>query len=193
MAQSALANRGRKVCLIRGAGTCMALWFYVMIHLICLQQPLKATIHQQKFLDLALTNSAAVHDIKDNNFWKCMYILLCAVFPVLRVLWCCDSNTPCMDKLSYLSHRTTVAIEKSQDDLNDESLFGSLNTDQNLLEEGYIALGSNFNNSANIDEDDIVFHEAPPVDNGTDDEGSDDEPETPSNTTMSFARRVSWH
>jgi hypothetical protein len=65
-----LANRGRKVCLIRGAGTCMALWFYAMIRLIRLQHPLKATIHQHKFLDLALTNSAkgAVHDIKDDNF-----------------------------------------------------------------------------------------------------------------------------
>ena len=37
------------------------------------------------------------------------------------------------------------------------------------------------------------FHEAPPVDNGTDDEGSDDELETPGNTTMSFACQVSWH
>ncbi len=70
------------MCLIRGAGTRMALWFYAMIRLIRLQQPFKATIHQQKCLDLALANSAkgAVHDIKDNNFWKCMYILLCAVF-----------------------------------------------------------------------------------------------------------------
>ncbi len=164
-----------------------------MICLICLQQLLKATIHQQKFLDLALTNSAkgAVHDIKDDNFWKCMYILLRAVFPALRALRYCNSNMPCMDKLYYLSHRTTVAIEKSQDDLNDKSLFGSLSTDRNLLAEGNIALGSNLNNSANIDKDDIVFHEAPPVDNGTDDEGSDDEPETPGNTTMSFARQVS--
>ena len=107
MAQSALANKGRKVCLIRGAGTRMALWFYAMIRLIRLQQPLKATIHQQQFLDLALTTSAkgAVQDIKDDNFWKCMYILLRAVFPALRALWYCDSNTPCMDKLYYEFNR----------------------------------------------------------------------------------------
>ena len=113
IAQSALDNRGWKVCLIRGAGTRMALWFYAMIRLIRLQQPLKATIHQQKILDLALTNSAkgAVHNIKDDNFWKCMYILLCAVFPALRALRYCNSNTPCMDKLYYSSHRTTVAIK----------------------------------------------------------------------------------
>ncbi len=98
MAQLALANRGRKVCLIRGAGTRMALWFYAMIQLLCLQQPLKATIHQQNFLDLTLTNSAkgAIQDINDHNFWKCMYILLCAVFPALRALWYCDSNMPCI-------------------------------------------------------------------------------------------------
>jgi hypothetical protein len=195
MAQLALANRGWKGCLIRGAGTRMALWFYAMIRLICLQQPLKATIHQQKILDLALTNSAkgAVHDIKDDNFWKCMYIPLCAVFPALRALWVCNSNTHCTDKLYYLSHRTMVAIEKSQDELNDKNLFGSLNSDQSLLDEGNIALGSNLNNSADIDEDNIVFHDNPPVDNVTDDEDSDDEPETPGNTTMSFARQVSWH
>ncbi len=101
------------MCLIRGAGTRMALWFYDMMHLIRLQQPLKATIHQQNFFDLTLTNSAkkAVQDIKDDNFWKCMYILLRAVFPAFRDLRYCDSNTPCMDKLFHLSHRTTVAIE----------------------------------------------------------------------------------
>ena len=44
-----------------------------------------------------------------------------------------------------------------------------------------------------MDKEDIVFHDNPPVDNGTDDEVIDDEPETPGNTTMSFARQVSWH
>ncbi len=86
-----------------------------------------------------------------------------------------------------------VAIEKSQDDWNDKSLFGSLKTDRNLIEEGNIVLGSNLNNSANNDEDEIVFQEAPPVTNGTDDEDSDDEAQTPSNTTMSFARQITWH
>ena len=190
------------MCLIRGAGTRMALWFYAMMHLIRLQQPLKATIHQQKFLDLTLTNSAkgAVQDIKEDNFWKCMYILLRAVFPALRALRYCDSNTPCMDKLFHLSHRTTVAIENSLEHLNDESLFGSLKTDQNLIEEGNIVLGSDLDNSANNHEDEIVFHEPIPVTDGIDDELSDDgevtdddQIETPSNTTMSFGRQVTWH
>jgi hypothetical protein len=127
-----------------------------------------------------------------------MYILLQSVFPALKALGYCDSNTPCMDKLFYLSHRTTVAIENSQDDLNDKSLFGSLKTDRNLIEEGNIVLGSNLNNSANNDEDEIVFHEPSPVTNSiedelSNDESSDDEIQTPSNTTMSFGRQVIWH
>ncbi len=122
-----------------------------------------------------------------------MYILLRAVFLALRALRYCNSNTPCMNKIYYLSHRTRVAIENSQDDLNDERLFGSLNTDRNLIEEGNIILGSNINNSANNDENEIVFEDAPPVSNGTDDEDSNDEDQTPSNPTMSFAHQITWH
>ncbi len=192
------------MCLIQGAGTRMALWFYAMMRLICLQQPLKATIHQQIWLDLTLTNSAkgAVKDIKEDNFWKSMYILLCAVFPVLRALRYCDSNTLCIDKLFHLSHRTTVAIDNSLEHLNDEILFSSLKTDQNLIEEGNIVLGSDLDldYSANNHEDEIVFHEPIPVTDGIDDERSDDgeltddDPiHTPSNTTMSFGCRVTWH
>ena len=91
-----------------------------------------------------------------------------AVFPALRALRYCDSNTPCMDKLFHLSHRTTAAIENSLDDLNDESLFGSLKTDHNLIEEGNFVLGSDLNNSAKNDEDEIVFQEPTPVTKGTD-------------------------
>ena len=137
----------------------------------------------------------AVQDIKAENFWKCIYILLLAVFPALRALWYCDSNTPCMDKLFHLSHRTTVAIENSLDDYNGESLFGSLETDQNLIEEGNMVMGSDLNNSANNDDYGIVFQEPTPGTNVTDDELSSDEGETqtPSNTTMSFGRQVTWH
>ena len=103
MSQSSLANGGRKVGLLRGAGTRMALWFYAMIRALRLRQPLTATIHQQKFVDLNLNESAkaAVRDIKDDKFWKCIHILLRAVFPALRLLCYCDKNKPAMDKIFF--------------------------------------------------------------------------------------------
>jgi hypothetical protein len=131
MAQSALANKGHKIGLLRGAGTRMAPWFYAMMCLLRLQQPLVGTIHQQKFVDLNLNDSvrAAVRDIKDNKFWKCIYILLHAVFPALRLLRYCDKSQPAMDKIFFLSHRTTLALNKSEEFLNNKSLFGSLRSD----------------------------------------------------------------
>ena len=99
IAQSALANKGKQVGLLRGAGTRFASWFYAMMHLLHLKEPLKSTIHQQKFHDICLNASAraAVKDIGDEKLWKCMYILLCSVYPALRALCYCDSS-----KLSWI-------------------------------------------------------------------------------------------
>ncbi len=106
----------------------MALWFYAVVRLLCLQQPLAATIHQQRFVDLNLKDSVrgAVHDIKDNKFWKCVYLLVRAVFPALRLLCYCNESKPAMDKIFFLSHRTTLALKKLEEFLNDRNLFGSL-------------------------------------------------------------------
>jgi len=37
-----------------------------------------------------------------------------------------------MDKIYYLSHRTTQALEQSESVLNDENLFGKITSDRNL-------------------------------------------------------------
>ncbi len=161
MAQSALANKGCTVNLLRAAGTQMALWFYAMVHFLCLRQPLAATIHQQKFVGLNLNDSvrAAVHDIKVDKFWKCLYLLLHSVFPALRLLCYCDKSNPAMDKIFFLSHRTTLTLEKLEEFLNDRILFGSLRSDSNLTQEGNIVLGEGGDIS---DEENVVYENAPP-------------------------------
>jgi hypothetical protein len=105
----------------------MASWFYGLMRLLHLKQPLEATIHQQQFRDLTLNVSAkaALHDIQDNKFWKCLYVLLRAVFPALWALRYCDSNTPVMDKIYFLSHRTTAAIQKLQEFFEEVGLFST--------------------------------------------------------------------
>ncbi len=68
IAQS-LANKDKQVGLLRGAGTRFASWFYAMMHLLCLKEPLKSTSHQQKFRDICLNASAraAVKNIGDEK------------------------------------------------------------------------------------------------------------------------------
>jgi hypothetical protein len=83
-----------------------------------------------KFLDLESAKKQsvrmAVQDIEVNKFWKCLYILLCSVFPALRALCFCDASRPVIDKNFFPSHRTTQAIERLQEFLNDSNIFGAL-------------------------------------------------------------------
>ncbi len=95
---------------------------------------MKATIHHPNFTELTLNDRvrAAVMDIENPVFWKALFALTRAVFPALRTLRYADASVPSMDKLFFLSHRTTLAIEASMDILNDTSLFGSLDGDADL-------------------------------------------------------------
>jgi len=134
MAQSANFNNGRQVGLLRGAGTRMASWFYAMHRALRLRSALVATVHQAQFSSIALVKTdervrAAVNDILDDDYWKAMYILNRAVYPLIRALRYCDANEPAMDKIYYLSHRASVALEKSIDLLNDKNLFPDYNED----------------------------------------------------------------
>jgi hypothetical protein len=112
----------------------MALWFYAMMRLLRLKQALMATIHQQRFTDLTVneTVAMAVQDIENPDFWKCLYIILRAVFPALRFLRYCDKSKPAMDKIYYFSYHTTQALEQSELVLNDEALFGHITSDRHL-------------------------------------------------------------
>ena len=109
MAQSSMANKGRKVGLLQGAGTRMVLWFYAMMRVLRLKQALMATIHQQRFADLTVneTVAMAVQDIENPDFWKWEVFVysLRAVFPALHLLRYCDKSKPAWTK--YISSLTT--------------------------------------------------------------------------------------
>ena len=99
----------------------------------------------------------------------------------------------------FLSHRTTVALEKSEPFLNDKSLFGSLKIDGNLTKEGNTILGGAGDADADSsDDDNIVFDDAHPQSEDDSDVEPDefdaDTPDvTPYNSVMSFGRQVIWH
>jgi len=125
MTQSAMHNRGKKIGPLRGAGTHFATWFYAFICLLRLKDAFLATTHQAEFCELSLnhTASAETKDIKDKTFWQALCVLSHAVYPAIRVLRYCDSNTPAMDKVFMLSNRCLQAITKSTGDLNDTNVF----------------------------------------------------------------------
>ena len=160
MAQTSNYNKGRPVGLLRGAGTRFASWFYAMHRVLRLRQALLSTIHQQKFLELESVKKpsvrSAIQDIEDKRFWKCLYLILRCVFPALRALRYCDASKPVMDKIFFLSHRTTEAIKRSQEFLNDPNLFGALKMDRNLEEEGNEVLGGD---SDDDEGEDVVFED----------------------------------
>jgi hypothetical protein len=193
MAQSAMANKGKTVGLLRGAGTRFASWFYAMLRLLRLKEPLMYTIHQQKFRDLTLNPSAraAVKDIGDEKMWKSMYTLLRAIFPALRALRYCDASKPSMDKIFFLSHRTTQAIEQSKEFLDDESLFGSLKIDANLSREGNMVWGDDDN--SDDDDDNVVYAEEPDEDSNEDDEDDDEDADDTASYQLTLSGKIEWH
>ena len=85
MAQSALANGGRRVGLLHGASTRMVSWFYAMMRIIRHRNVLLATIHTTKFHELSKNDRVrgAVFDVENPLFFKALFVLLRAVFPAI--------------------------------------------------------------------------------------------------------------
>jgi hypothetical protein len=98
---------GRKVGLLRGAGTRMAIFFYNMMRCLRMQSALEATIYSPAFLTLNPNEriAYAVADVKNGAAWKALYTVTKTVYPVIRILRYCDSTVPCMDKLYVLTCR----------------------------------------------------------------------------------------
>jgi len=89
-----------------------------------------------------------------------------------------------------LSHRTTEAIIRSQEVLNDPNLFGALKIDRNLQAEGNVILGGD---SDDDEGEDVVFEVTLPP---SGDEAASDEEESDSEEfvkTMSFGEAILEH
>jgi len=95
-----------------------------------------------------------------------------------------------------------VALEKSEEILNDKSLVGSLKIDGNLTKEGNKILGGTGGADADSSDDDNVFFDDTHLQSEDEsdvvsDEFDADTPTqldlTPYNLVMSFGRKVIWH
>ena len=170
--QSGVHNNGKRIGIIRVAVPRFAIYFYGMMRLVRLQAPMIETIHQEFFYDINLNDRvrSAVMDIENKTFWMSLYTLLRSVYPSIRALCYCESNVPAMDKIYHLYNCTTLAIEKSCENLNDDDLFGPIDGNSDGLEfertevffpEVNNARRSNTITSSNRSDDEITDEDKP--------------------------------
>lgn len=124
--QSKLYNKGRKLNLEKACDGRFAGYYIALHRLLRCKAALLATVHSQQFG--ALTNvKAIVHraadDVKTQLFWKRVFVLLRAIFPLLQLLRIADSDKPNMDKLYFLLNKAREHLSKSKTDLMDDFLF----------------------------------------------------------------------
>ncbi len=88
MVQATAFNKGRKIGLLRGAGTWLPTWFYSIHWLLQQKVALKTTIYNPDFPHSTknLSVEEAIKDIENQVFWKALYCLLHSVFSALKAL-----------------------------------------------------------------------------------------------------------
>ena len=126
MQHSKMHNKGRRVNLIRASDTRFAGYFYAMHRQLRCRKALESTVYSTAWYglkQLKLIVHRAVIDVKEDLFWKRMFILLRALFPLLKLLRLADSNKPNMDKVCYLLNKARLHLVNSKDDLMNEVLF----------------------------------------------------------------------
>ncbi len=105
IAQACFLNNWCKIGLLLEAVTCFEAWLYAINRLLWQKKALNAIVHGAVFSSVAMNSqmTLSLQDIEDEVFWKAIHVLLHAVFPALKALQYCDSNTSSMDKIYHLS------------------------------------------------------------------------------------------
>ena len=127
IAQSKNFNAGRKVGLIKAAGTRMAGHSYAQCRMLRLREPLLATITSAAYKDLKL-KKAFIKKVEayllNNDMWEATYVVQRCLFPMIRCLRLGD-KAACggMSKLLYYVHKTDQAFERSMDEFKKFKVF----------------------------------------------------------------------
>ena len=126
IAQTKNFNGGRKVGLIKAAGTRMAGHAYAQHRMLRLKDPLLATIASAAYKDLKLKGfPKKVEEFLSNpNMWEATFVLQRCLYPMLRCLRLGDTSA-CggMSKVVYYVHETDKALARSMELLKDLTYF----------------------------------------------------------------------
>jgi hypothetical protein len=114
------ANNGREIGLIRAADTRMAGYFIAFHRMYRLKGALRSAANSLEFANIIglKKKDAVIAFLSDNQFYDRIYLLICMIYPILRILRLADSNTPNMDKLYYYIRQTNRALDSN--DLKDK-------------------------------------------------------------------------
>ena len=86
--QAKIFNKGRTINLLRSVDTRMAGCFYAMHRGLCMRKALVATVASPKWVALKknpVVNRAA-EDVMCGKYWEDVYLILRAVYPLLKLL-----------------------------------------------------------------------------------------------------------
>ena len=131
---------GRKIGLLRGAGTRMAGYWYGMMRALCLKSCLEATVDLPAHVQLPMTRrmTNAVIDVKSHKVWNALYVLCKVAHGPLLTLRYSDAGEAAMDKVYYWSHRTCIVIKEMECKINEVEFFsgtGDIDEDGGFAEE----------------------------------------------------------
>jgi hypothetical protein len=180
--QSKNFNGGRKVGLIRAAGTRMAGHAYAQCRMLRLRAPLMATITSAAYIDLKLKGfpKKVEEYLSNSDMWEATYIVQRCLFPMIRVLRLGD-KAACggMSKVLYYVHKTDEAIAQSMDALKNLKYFADHEeADANDMEG--LDLDDDFNDDDSDDEAGtaVVTDEQEDADDDNVENDSDEDEET---------------
>ena len=172
--QSKLVNKGRAIGLLRACDTRFASFFYAMHRALRCRKPLESTVHSAAWSDLKRPKPFIVRsadDVKNPVFWKQLFVLLRALFPLLKLLRLADSNEPNMDKVCFYVEQTRLHLVKSKDALMDEELFPtSVTISKETEEDANYEDDDEYATSDVEEEEDVTSHDG---DYGIDEEEED--------------------
>jgi hypothetical protein len=157
-------NHGRKIGLIRAAGTRMAGHTYAQLRMLRLREPLVATINSAAYINLKLKGFPKKVEafISNPDMWDATFILQRCLFPMIRVLRLGDvAACGGMSKVVYFVHKTDEAIQKSMVLLKDMKYFADHQPADAEDEEGVDLEDNNFGDDDDSDapDDEEVVHE----------------------------------
>ena len=131
---------GRKIGLLRGAGTRMASFLYAMVRALRLKSCLEATVESPAHIQLDKTRRMinACIDVKNHKVWNAFYVLCGVSHGPMLTLRYSDAGEAAMDKVYYWSCKTCNYIKENEDEINAVELFsgeGAIEEDGGFNEE----------------------------------------------------------